>query len=450
MIPDLRTILHGKIQGHSVRRVIGVALATFFGASSLSMAAIRCVNPGGHFGCSSSISAAVAAASAGDTIVVVPGTYKEQVTITKSLSLVALVNGASIIDAKGLPNGIFINGMWAAPNAGVANVVVSGFKIRNANFEGILIANASDVSIVSNHVLDNNKSLDIGGGTCPGIPAFETNEGDDCGEGIHLMGVDHSQVVRNESENNSGGILISDETGTSRNNLISDNSIHDNPYDCGITMASHGPATTVIPTATVSFGVMNNTISHNDSSRNGLQLPGAGAGVGIFAPFPGTTASGNFVTDNVLRDNGLPGVTMHNHASAPAPAPPINLNDNVIVGNRISGNAADTEDAATSGPTGINVFSTAPITGTVISQNVIEDEAIAVAFNAPAGQLNVHFNDFNNRGIGVDNLGTGMVNATENWWNCVLGPATRRCASATGPNVVFTPWLTSPFNNGNY
>ena len=106
---------------------------------------------------------------------------------------------------------------------------------------------ASDVTIVNNHVMDNNKSLDIGGGACPGIPAFETNEGDDCGEGIHLMGEDHSTIVRNDVENNSGGILISDETGTSRNNLISGNFVHENPYDCGITMASHGPATTVIP-----------------------------------------------------------------------------------------------------------------------------------------------------------------------------------------------------------
>jgi nitrous oxidase accessory protein NosD len=429
-----------------VRYLVGLGLLSLCAASSL--AATLCVNPSGRFGCKSSISAAVAAASAGDTILVFPGTYKEQVLVTKSLSLVAVEKGSSIVDAKGLPNGIFINGMWAAPNAGVTGVLVSGFKIRNANFEGVLIANASDVTIVDNLVLDNNKALDIGGGECPGIPAFETNEGDDCGEGIHLIGVDHSQIVRNESENNSGGILISDETGTSRNNLISGNSVHDNPYDCGITMASHGPATTVIPTAKVSFGVMNNTIVHNDSSHNGLQLPGAGAGVGIFAPFPGTAAAGNVVSDNDLNNNGLPGVTMHNHAAAPAPAPPVNLNDNVITGNRISGNAADTEDAGTSGPTGINVFSVAPITGTVISQNVFEDEAIDVAFKAPSGQVNVHLNDFNNRAIGVDNLGTGTVDAIQNWWGCALGPLSKRCASITGPNVMSTPWLVFPFNTG--
>lgn len=449
MFQYARTMLHGEIHGNIVRRVIGVGVLALFGASSLAIAATWCVKPSGKSGCSSTISAAVAAASPGDTIRVWEGTYTEQVVITKSLSLVAVEKGEAIIDAKGLANGIFVNGMWAAPNAGVMDVLISGFKIRNANFEGILVANGSDVTIVNNHVLDNNKALDIATPACPGIPAFETNEGEDCGEGIHLMGADHSSVVRNEVENNSGGILISDETGASRNNLISGNHVHDNPYDCGITMASHGPATSVIPTAKVSFGVMNNTIAHNDSSHNGFQVPGAGAGVGMFAPFPGTTASGNVVVDNDLHNNGLPGVTMHNHAAASSPAPPVNLNDNIIVGNRISGNAADTADAGTSAPTGINVYSVAPITGTVISQNVFDDEAIDVAFKAPVGQLSVHLNDFDTWGVGVENLGTGTVNATDNWWHCAGGPGAKGCTTVMGPGVTFTPWLTSPFNTSD-
>jgi hypothetical protein len=186
------------------------------------------------------------------------------------------------------------------------------------------------------------------------------------------------------------------------------------------------------------------------SSHNGRQLPGAGAGVGIFAPFPGTTATSNVVIDNDLLDNGLPGVTMHNHAAAPAPAPPINLNGNIIVGNHFSGNAADTDDAATPGATGINIYSLAPINGTVISQNVFEDEAIDIAFKAPSSQISVHFNNFDTSGIGVDNLGTGSVNATDNWWHCPAGPGRSKCTTAAGPRVAFSPWLTSAFEADGY
>jgi nitrous oxidase accessory protein NosD len=416
-------------------------------AAPTLMAATLCVNPGGIGSCKSTISAAVAAASPGDTIRVAPGTYKEEIVITKSLSLVSWGHRKPVIDATGLGNGIFVNGMSAAPAAGVSNVLISGFEIENANFEGILVANASDVTLLRNRVHDNDRALNITAATCNGIPAFETNEGEDCGEGIHLMGADHATVIRNDVGYNAGGILTSDETGPSHNNLIGENDVHDNPYDCGITFASHAPATSVIPTATLPYGVFDNTISENTSNHNGYQVPGAGAGVGIFAPFPGTRASGNVVIHNLLTNNGQPGVAMHNHAWAPM-APPVNLNDNVIVGNRISGNAADAGDAATPGTTGINLYSVAPVWGTIVAENTIEDEEVDVAFKAPSGQMNVHLNDFFNKGIGVDNLGTGTIDATENWWKCPNGPGAHGCATVSGPNVQYIPWLTAPYEPG--
>ena len=409
------------------------------------MAATLCVNPGGTGGCKSTISDAIAAAAPGDTIRVAPGTYKEDVVITKSISLVSWNHQKPVIDATGLSNGIFVNGMSAAPAAGVSNVLISGFEVENANFEGILIANASDVTLLRNHVHDNDRALDISAPACSGIPAFETNEGEDCGEGIHLMGADHATVVRNDVGYNAGGILTSDETGPSHNNLISENNVHDNPYDCGITFASHAPAKSVIPTATLPYGVFDNTISENISNHNGYQVPGAGAGVGIFAPFPGTRDSGNVVIHNRLTNNGQPGVSMHNHAWA-AMAPPVNLNDNVIVGNYISGNAPDAGDAATPGTTGINLYSVAPVWGTIVAENVIDDEAVDIAFKVPSGQMNVHLNNFMDKSIGVDNLGSGSIDATENWWKCAKGPGgANGCATVAGPNVQFTPWLTSPY-----
>ena len=410
-----------------------------------SFAATRCVNPKGAAGCKATISAAVAASAAGDTIEVWPGTYAEQVTITKSLSLVAAAGANPVIDAKGKTNGIFISGMATAPLPGVAGVLVSGFTVRDANYEGILVANASDVTLLDNHILNNNKSLEPSAAMCPGIAPFETSEAMDCGEGIHLMATDHTFVLRNEVDNNSGGILITDETGPSSSNLVKGNNVHDNPYACGITMASHPAANASGPIKALDFGISHNVIAHNDSHHNGLGLPGAGAGVGIFAPGPGAFNDANVVINNQLHDNGLPGVTMHIHGYAPAPAPPVTLNDNQIIGNHIYGNAADTEDAFTPGTTGINIYSAAPITGTVIAQNSFEDEAINIAFKAPSGWLAAHFNDFNEKGIGIDNLGTGTIDATENWWHCTTGPSAK-CNSAVGSNIITTPWLNFPFD----
>ncbi len=439
-------MVHTRSVGQSFLRAHGFVVAAsvlMFSAAPGLVAATLCVNPGGTGGCKKTISAAVTAAIAGDIIQVASGTYKEDVILSKSVSLVAGNHQKPVIDAQGLSNGIFVNGMSAMPNAGVSGIVISGFEVENANFEGILLANASDITVRNNHVHDNDRSLNIGAGECPGIPDFETNEGEDCGEGIHLMGVQHGFIMQNDVGFNAGGILISDETGPSHQNLISGNNVHDNPFDCGITMASHAPAVSN-PLVKGSFGVTNNTVAGNISNHNGYQVPGAGAGVGIFAPFPGTKAASNTVVANRLTNNGQPGVSMHNHAWAPPPAPAVNLDDNVIVGNYIAGNAADAGDAATPGPTGINLYSVAPVWGTLVSENVIEDETVGIAFKAPTGRMDAHLNNLIVKGIGVDNLGSGIMDATENWWKCPGGPGANGCATAAG-KVWYTPWLTTPF-----
>ena len=97
-------------------------------------------------------------------------------------------------------------------------MVVTGFAVENANFEGILVQSASLVTIWGDHVLDNDQSLVSSSAMCPGPPGFETSEPNDCGEGIHLMGVDHSTVADNVVERNAGGILVTDETAANHDN----------------------------------------------------------------------------------------------------------------------------------------------------------------------------------------------------------------------------------------
>ncbi len=409
-------------------------------------AANLCVNPNAKSGCYKTIGAAVSAAKPGDTINVAPGRYAEDVHIVQPVSLIGAGAGWTVINAKGLANGVFIDGINGAstitPGSNtLTNVTVTGFTVQNANFEGILALNASNVTLWANLVQGNDRALDIAKGECPGIPEFETNEGDDCGEGIHLLGSDHSTVINNTVQNNAGGILLSDDTGPTNANVIQHNEVRYNVYDCGITMASHTPAT--VTGSSSPFGVFDNTVADNESADNGIKVPGSGAGVGLFAPGPHNANYGNVVVGNRLIDNGAGGVAMHNHA----PTHNIILRDNVITGNYIAGNGAD-PDVGTTGPTGISLLGTTTATGILITLNQIENEAVDIAINNAVGTGDVvvaHLNNLVGRNaVGLDNLGKSVVDATQNYWGCANGPGARGCTSVKGSNVTTAPFLTRP------
>lgn len=400
-----------------------------------AFAATLCVNPAGTGGCSKTIAAAVTAAAAGDSVEVAAGTYKESVTIGKSLSLFGSGPGATIIDATGLATGIYVDGL---DNPKLSNVMISGFTVENANFEGIVVTNATLVTIMGNTVTGNNKGLvtAAAGNSCPKIAAWETNEDDDCGEGIHLSGASTSVVLNNTVTGNAGGILLSDEVGPTTQILVTGNTVTNNALDCGITLASHVPAATT--GSSTPFGVFGNVVSNNTASQNGLI--GEGAGIGIFASAPGTKAFGNLVMNNIANGNGIPGVSIHGHTPGQV------LDGNMILANTIGGNGADEFDAATPGTAGINIYSVSPVAGTVIAGNTISNEAIAVAWNAP-GEVRIQGNVLGSK-IGVYNLGPGTATADNNWWGCTINPsapisAIVGCATPRG-NVTVNNWMTQP------
>lgn len=396
-------------------------------AAGSAWGATLCVSATGASGCSTSIGAAVTAASAGDVINVGPGTYAENVVITKPLSLVG--SGATI-DASGYMRGIFINGLAVS---GLASVHISGFTIKNANLEGVLVLNASNVTISGNTVTNNDLALT--GGHCPQRPAFEPGEDGDCGEGIHLQAVDHSIVTSNTVVGNSGGILLSDDTGATHDNLISFNTASNNAYACGIVMASHPQA--AVSVSTTPLGVYHNTVYGNRAQNNGL-LNGGGSGIGVFSGVPGGRAFGNVIVNNLMSGNGLPGFSLHAHI------PGQYLDDNVVVGNTISNNAADTEDAFTPGPTGINIYSAGPVNGTIISGNAINGENFDVTVNDPS-PVQAQFNGLLGLGVGLANLGAGLVDASSNWWSCPSGPTIPgSCSMVYGAGVQAGPWLQIP------
>jgi nitrous oxidase accessory protein NosD len=202
-------------------KMIGMSILSLSLVGQAAMPATLCVNQNGTRNCFRSIGAAVKAASPSDTIQVAHGTYEEYVVVPKSLSLIGEGQANTVIDALDKPFGINVDGF---NNVGLTTVVISGFTIRNANNAGIVVSNASNVTISDNNVLNSDRGLVSGDpDTCPPLSAFPYfARAADCGEAIFLSGVHHSIVANNRISigHNRGGILTSDETGPSYNNVI--------------------------------------------------------------------------------------------------------------------------------------------------------------------------------------------------------------------------------------
>jgi len=437
------------------RPLLALCCVVLFSTLSQSAAAATlCVNSAGSHGCFSSIQAAVSHAHANDVIDVRAGTYKEDVVIGIPLSLIGADDDSSIIDATGFAHGIFVDGL---DNSGLHNVTIAGFTVKNALFEGILVVSASDVTIRDNRIVDNDKSsglLFTGAPTgCPGQPGdgtYENDETSDCGGGLHLIGTVRSIVSGNRITGNADGILISDETAESRDNLLIHNTVKNNPLECGIVLASHPPMGSI---GSPHHGIDHNTVAENISTDNGVQI--GGAGVGLFSDGNGPgRVSDNVIIRNKLTGNGLGGVTLHTHVGPAFGAPADNMDGNMIIANFIAGNLADSFDTATPGRVGININSGdggSPVRGTVISQNVIRDEDVDIAVNTPA-EVDIHLNDLLGGKIGVvdvcaldkSSACTGSIDATENYWGCPAGPGGPECTTTSGAAIRFTPWLQKP------
>jgi Right handed beta helix region len=341
-----------------------------------------------------SLSEAVSNAVAGDTVIALSGVYHGGVVVDQQLTLRGF---GAVIDASSSPTG---NGVQIVGPGGSGSMV-EGFKIENAEFEGILVGTApvapstndgspvtsgqavSDVRIEHNVVVNDDAGFGGTAGQC-----FSTPEAPgDCGEAIHLVSVTDSVVAGNYVADNAGGILLTDEFGPTSNNMVLDNYSSDNARACGITLASHSAAVNPMTgQPTGAAGVFDNLIEDNVVNGNGVTGQGAGILMGGGAAYSGVY--GNVIRDNFAYGNGLGGVTIHQHLAG-------DLNGNVIEGNTLIHNNLDyDEDFAAvvdKLPTGMLVESGSPpgpplpsflvpgpIKDTVIRGNRFFDESIGI------------------------------------------------------------------------
>ncbi len=290
------------------------------------------------------IGRAVALGQSGAVVKVERGTYREQVILTKRLTIQG--EHSPVIDASGYGRGILISGPRAAGS------MVLGVEVKNATYEGILALRTSGITIAGNEVSHNDRGyfdkhftgecspkggppgshqVDLQSG--PPATYFVDLRAGGCGEAIHLASTSYSRVTGNLVTDNTGGIYLTDESSPAAHNFITHNQVTWNLYDCGITLASHSRAAVSVSGRVQPRvgGVYDNTIAQNVAESNGVQLPGAG--ILVAAAFSGSAAYANRISDNVVSGNGLPGVALHSHESRQ------DLNGNVIVDNVVGQNA---------------------------------------------------------------------------------------------------------------
>jgi Right handed beta helix region len=301
------------------------------------------------------INTAIAAVSAGGTVIVCAGTYDEQVVITKPLTLIG--RGATI-SAKGqkplkvgpetLPGSVGIGVL------GTGGVRVSGFRVTGAGFDAILVGASSHVVVSGNYLWGNG---DVG---------------------VDVNGSSYTEVLRNYSAHNEGGgFLVADDIGPSSHNEIGWNTATGNPGGCGVIIGGHSTA-----------GVRSNLVIDNSLSYNGtLKSSGGGAGVVIASEVPGETVANTIVEGNHIWGNGLAGVTVHAHD------PNQDFNGTQIKGNWIGQNntlgdpiglfASTAKNAKNyavpdTRTTGILAATASSVTGTLIANNHISNNHFGV------------------------------------------------------------------------
>ena len=337
---------------------------------------------------------ALTQAGPNDTIVIRPGTYPESGNANvvtpglKGLSIRSARSAArTVIDAAGNANGILIQ---------ASGVSVTGLTVKNANLEGILAepplnswpagptsapANISHVTISGNVVVHNDQAYDTSLPPDAACPSSLT-DADDCGEGIHLLGVSWSKVVGNHVSHNVGGILLSDggfgiSVGPAAHNLIAFNKSTDNVFDCGITLPGHDPraVATSGPNAGQPqpnlAGVYDNRVVRNVSTGNG------GAGLLDATPYPGTGSYDNLFAGNSASGNGNGGFVLHSHA------PLQDVSGIIVARNRIGpNNLAGDPDTGVTSTTGVMLLSVAVPTSIVVAGNKISDNVDGIAYNS--------------------------------------------------------------------
>jgi hypothetical protein len=413
---------------------VGVVLAvgTALFAATPAWAATRTVCA---IGCDfTTITAAVAAAVAGDTISIGAGTYPEHsILITKPLTIVGAGTGATIVDGQNLTNyalaGVF---NVRAPAAGAGTISVSDLTIVNAGKTSALpTAVGFAISVSSPQAATAITAI-----TFDGIEIVGTGARD---YGIYATGgriSNANHALRQVPPLTVTGSTIS---GTNFNGIGSDAWNADLLIE-GNTLAEStaGTSAILIMNEYTEFRMTAGNVIRGNTSAGRLVSLRNDVG-SIYGGYDSVTVTDNTIFGLTVADFGIQVGT-----NAVSNAAFSRIGTATVTGNTITG------DGTSTGTSGVLIRGL--VENALIHENDIigVGTGISVILDQAQGAVSVLAN--RNRlfadNVGLGNATAAVVDANDNWWGCVSGPTSGigYCAPAdnTGVGTVDTTrWISA-------
>ena len=398
-------------------------------------------------GCTyTSIQTAINAASTGATITVGPGTYTENVVVTKPLTLKG--SGTATVIEPAISNPICSPGSLCGGAASdivlvqADNVTITKLKLEGDNpglTSGVVVA-GKDIDarngIITNHSLGTFNNLTVSKVTVDdvylrGIYASSGGTFNFNHDTVDNVQAEEASIAMFDFE---GAGVMAHNKVTSANDAISANWSKGTQFlDNKISKSGSGVHTD----NNGGSGGTADLIEGNKISECKLN----GYGIFVFVPYVSATVQENKVTGCAVGLAAFGGAV-----SGQGPT---------FAGNTVDATGASTSEALTYGAyltTDQLGFAFGDLTATLTS-NKLEHAGVGMFVTQtspspeqPAGgqaTVTASKNTFHMNGTGANGETGTIVNAQSNWWGCKEGPNNSpKCDTATG-TVSYTPWLTA-------